>query len=86
MMRHTLLKGQVLSFTDTPFEHDPAATASLTTDGGVLIIESKIIAVAPASELLQSAQAWKLSDCPHASVPAHWASDECTYKFLATAL
>ena len=53
MMRQTLLKGQVLSFTDTPFKHDPAATASLTTDGGVLIGDGKIIAVAPASELLQ---------------------------------
>ena len=53
MLRHTLLKGQVLSFTDTPFQHDPAAVATLTADGGVLIYEGKIISVAPAHELLK---------------------------------
>ena len=51
MTRMTILKGQILSFTNSPFQTDPTQAASILHDGAVLIRDGKIDAVGPATAL-----------------------------------
>ena len=51
MTHMTILKGQILSFTASPFETDPTQAASILRDGAVLIRDGIIAAVGPATAL-----------------------------------
>ena len=51
MTRMTILKGQILSFTNSPFQTDATQAASILHDVAVLILDGKIDAVWPATAL-----------------------------------
>ena len=51
MTHMTILKGQILSFTASPFETDPTQATSILRDGAVLIHDGIIAAVGPATAL-----------------------------------
>ncbi len=81
MQQHTILKGQVLSFTRSPFDGDPNDAAQL--DEAVLIRDGHIVTSGPLANLQKAAPDAKITDMGDALITAGFVDAHVHYPQTA---